>query len=187
MLESSSVQLRKDVCLNLMCDLTLKRLKERKNALHLSRICKLWWCNGIARSKSSPKNMILTSLTQQRKYLTGSDRAKKIPPSNYHLLALRKFTIWFDTRLHISHSGFTAICTLSSLLSWQKNGFCSFVFFIKQSKIFGVKIQILIAANNDLAHHLLIFAHEYHQVVVKMNGGTTLHLLTHAKVRGLVE
>ena len=54
-------------------------------------------------------------------------------------------------------------------------------------KIFGVKIQVLIAANNDLAHHLLIFAHEYHQVVVKMNGGTTLHLLTHAKVRGLVE
>ena len=45
----------------------------------------------------------------------------------------------------------------------------------------------MLIANNDLAHHLLIFAHEYHQVVVKMNGGTTLHLLTHAKVRGLVE
>ena len=68
-----------------------------------------------------------------------------------------------------------------------KKRFLFFRIFHKTFKIFGVKIQVLIAANNDLAHHLLIFAHEYHQVVVKMNGGTTLHLLTHAKVRGLVE
>ena len=124
MLESSSVQLRKDVCLNLMCDLTLKRLKERKNALHLSRIYMQvmmvqWQCQVKIISQKYDFDKFDTT----EKVFDRIRSGQKIPPSNYHLLALRKFTIWFDTRLHISHSGFTAICTLSSLLSWQKTVF----------------------------------------------------------------